>query len=41
MLKVFMDAFPILAGLAPLINHILRDSLSEVPIWAVLVQFDG
>jgi hypothetical protein len=40
MLKVFVDSFAILGRFATLIDHILHDTLTEVTVGAVLVQFD-
>jgi hypothetical protein len=40
MLKVLVDTFTILGRFATLIDHILQNTLTEVTVGAVLVQFD-
>jgi hypothetical protein len=40
MLKVRMYPFAMLTGFTPLIHHILQNTLTEVAVGAILVQFN-
>jgi hypothetical protein len=41
MLKIFMDAFPILAGFPSCIDHIFDNALAEVAVRTILIQLNG